>query len=152
MTCINLWINVNKPNIFFRRILKTGASEQLNEKCYKKSICWHEARQHKINWTYIFSLRITHFADVRQIDAWRRNPSKCCKCDHMFPTSAKLPLLKKTIKLCEENKTMSTRDLLSEILHDEEEHIDWLWNTRNGKLPVQGAKNYLQIPNTRWRI
>jgi bacterioferritin len=54
-----------------------------------------------------------------------------------------IPLLKKCIKVCEEEQDYVSRALFTEILQSEEEHIDWL-ETELALLEKVGEKNYMQ--------
>lgn len=53
------------------------------------------------------------------------------------------PFLKECIVTCEEAKDYATRDLLSEILASEEDHVDWL-ETQYNLLKMVGEQNYIQ--------
>jgi bacterioferritin len=53
-----------------------------------------------------------------------------------------LPRLQQGIELCRELGDNNSRHLLEEILHDEEEHVDWL-EAQLGLIEQVGLQNYL---------
>lgn len=64
------------------------------------------------------------------------------ECDLRLEHQA-IPLLREAIAYCESIKDYVSRDLFSEILDNEEEHVDWL-ETQLGLIEKVGIQNYLQ--------
>ncbi len=64
------------------------------------------------------------------------------ECDLAVENEA-VPALKQHIKVCEEVADYVSRDLLTEILASEEEHVDWL-ETQLSLLNAVGEQNYIQ--------
>tara|TARA_R110000868_G_scaffold129349_5_gene338033 strand:+ start:12250 stop:12732 length:483 start_codon:yes stop_codon:yes gene_type:complete len=54
-----------------------------------------------------------------------------------------LPILKASIKLCEEEQDYVSRELFESILASEEHHIDWL-ETQQQLIKSVGVQNYMQ--------
>jgi len=63
-----------------------------------------------------------------------------CEMDLMTPMLADL---RTAIALCEEEQDYVSRDLLDEIIEDEEEFLDWL-ETQQWQIKEQGLQNYIQ--------
>ncbi len=70
------------------------------------------------------------------------SPKEALACDLKLETAA-LPDLKVAIADCEKLADYVSRDLFSEILESEEEHIDWL-ETQLGLVEELGIVPYLQ--------
>lgn len=70
------------------------------------------------------------------------NTQEMLKCDLRLEHQA-IPLLREAIAYCESIKDYVSRDLFSEILDNEEEHVDWL-ETQLGLIEKVGLENYLQ--------
>lgn len=70
------------------------------------------------------------------------NAPEMLTCDLKLETLA-LPVLKDAILYCESVRDYVSRDLLEDILENEEEHIDWL-ETQLELIEKTGLQNYLQ--------
>ncbi|QGX41043.1 bacterioferritin [Permianibacter aggregans] len=64
------------------------------------------------------------------------------ECDLKLEMKA-IPLLKEAILHCEKVHDFVSRDVLKDILHSEEEHVDWL-ETQLNLIDKMGLQNYLQ--------
>jgi bacterioferritin len=64
------------------------------------------------------------------------------ECDLRLEMEA-IPLLREAIDYCEANKDFVSRDLFTQILDAEEEHVDWL-ETQLALINKVGIENYLQ--------
>lgn len=71
-----------------------------------------------------------------------QNVEEVIDCDLQVEYAA-LPVLKDCIDLCEEEKDFVSRQLFTEILASEEEHVDWL-ETQKGLIDRLGLENYMQ--------
>ena len=71
-----------------------------------------------------------------------QNVEEVIDCDLKVEYAA-LPVLKDCIDLCEEEKDFVSRQLFTEILASEEEHVDWL-ETQKGLIDKLGLENYMQ--------
>ncbi len=71
-----------------------------------------------------------------------QNVEEVIDCDLQVEYAA-LPVLKECIDLCEEEKDFVSRQLFTEILASEEEHVDWL-ETQKGLIDKLGLENYMQ--------
>ena len=69
-------------------------------------------------------------------------PKECLECDLRLEREA-LPDLKAAIAHCEKIGDYVSRELFADIMHSEEEHIDWL-ETQLGLIEQVGLENYLQ--------
>jgi bacterioferritin len=70
------------------------------------------------------------------------NTKEMLECDLKLEMQA-IPLLREAIAYSESVKDFVSRDLFSEILESEEEHVDWL-ETQLGLIEKVGLENYLQ--------
>jgi bacterioferritin len=71
-----------------------------------------------------------------------QTPKECLECDLKLERQA-LPDLRIAIAHCEKIGDFVSRQLFTDIMHSEEEHIDWL-ETQLGLIEQVGLENYLQ--------
>jgi bacterioferritin len=71
-----------------------------------------------------------------------QNVQEVIECDLEVEYAA-VPHLKTCIELCEKEQDYVTRQLFVDILHSEEEHVDWL-ETQKGLIEKVGIQNYMQ--------
>lgn len=70
------------------------------------------------------------------------NVKEILECDLRLELEA-IPALKTAIVECETQRDFVTRDLLTDILESEEEHVDWI-EAQLGLIEKMGLENYVQ--------
>jgi bacterioferritin len=71
------------------------------------------------------------------------NVREVLECDLQLEQAA-MPLLREAIGYCEQVRDYVTRDLLSDILASEEDHVDFI-ETQLGLIDKIGIQNYIQL-------
>ena len=71
------------------------------------------------------------------------NVREILECDLQLEQSA-LPMLREAIAHCESVRDFVSRDLFSEILEAEEDHVDFI-ETQLDLIPKIGIENYIQL-------
>jgi bacterioferritin len=71
------------------------------------------------------------------------NVTEILECDLKTEQMA-IPVLKDGIAYCETVRDYGSRDLLDKILHNEEEHVDYL-ETQFDLIAQMGIQNYVQL-------
>lgn len=120
-----LTIELTSINQYFlhARMFKNWGFENLNEKCYKKSIKDMKQADDLIE-------RILFLQGLPNLQALNKlyigeETAEMIQCDMDFQLE-QVPVLKKAIALCEQLQDYVSRELLENILEYEEGHIDWL--------------------------
>ncbi|ABK47181.1 bacterioferritin [Shewanella sp. ANA-3] len=122
------------------RMFKHWGLEKLNHVEYKKSI---QDMKHadKIIERVLF---LEGLPNLQQLEKLRigEHTQEMLDCD-LAMVQEQLTLLRDAINLCEAEQDYVSRDLLEDILEDEEEHLDWL-ESQQELISLTGIQNYLQ--------
>ncbi|WAL78067.1 bacterioferritin [Shewanella sp. DAU305] len=122
------------------RMFKHWGLEKLNHVEYKKSI---QDMKHadKLIERVLF---LEGLPNLQQLEKLRigEHSQEMLDCD-LAMVQEQLTLLRDAISLCETEQDYVSRDLLEDILEDEEEHLDWL-ESQQELIMLTGIQNYLQ--------
>ncbi|MCS6094363.1 bacterioferritin [Shewanella baltica] len=122
------------------RMFKHWGLEKLNHVEYKKSI---QDMKHadKLIERVLF---LEGLPNLQQLEKLRigEHSQEMLDCD-LAMVQEQLTLLRDAISLCEAEQDYVSRDLLEDILEDEEEHLDWL-ESQQELISLTGIQNYLQ--------
>nr|WP_320126588.1 bacterioferritin [uncultured Shewanella sp.] len=122
------------------RMFKHWGLEKLNHVEYKKSI---QDMKHadKLIERVLF---LEGLPNLQQLEKLRigEHSQEMLNCD-LAMVQEQLTLLRDAINLCEAEQDYVSRDLLEDILEDEEEHLDWL-ESQQELITLTGIQNYLQ--------
>lgn len=122
------------------RMFKNWGLEGLNHKAYKKSI---QDMKHadKLIERVLF---LEGLPNLQQLDKLRigEHSEEMLACDKQM-LEEQLTVLRDAIALCEIERDYVSRDILEDLLEDEEEHLDWL-EAQFELISLTGLANYLQ--------
>lgn len=122
------------------RIYKNWGFSQLNDKCYKKSIL-DMKQADKIIERILFLEGLPNLQQLGQLAIGEETP-EMLECDYKFELNQR-SVLQEAIAFCEQVQDYVSRDMLTEILEGEEEHIDWI-ETQQYQIEQMGLEKYLQ--------
>lgn len=122
------------------RMFKNWGLDNLDSKDYKKSI---QDMKHadKLIERVLF---LEGLPNLQQLDKIRigEHAQEMLSCDKEM-LEEQLIVLREAIALCESEADYISRDILEDLLEDEEEHLDWL-EAQFDLIGMTGIQNYLQ--------
>lgn len=122
------------------RMFKNWGLDELNERCYKKSIKDMKQADQLIE-RILFLEGLPNLQDLGKLYIGEHT-EEMIQCDLKFELE-QVALLKKSIAFFEEKQDYVSRELLEEILTYEEDYIDWI-ESQQYLIKHAGIQNYLQ--------
>jgi len=122
------------------RMFKNWGLGELDSKAYKKSI---QDMKHadKLIERILFLEGLPNLQQLGKIRIGEHS-QEMLECDKSM-LEEELVLLREAIALCEQSADYVSRDVLEDLLEDEEEHLDWL-ESQLELISLTGIENYLQ--------
>ncbi|MEC7290182.1 MAG: bacterioferritin [Pseudomonadota bacterium] len=123
------------------RMLKDWGVSKLGEYEYKESI---EEMNHA-DWLIERILFLGGLPNLQDLGKLRigENVEEILKCDLALEEDA-IPLLRDAMEHCEKQRDYVSRDLFGKILHNEEEHVDYI-ETQFDLIARVGIENYITL-------
>jgi bacterioferritin len=122
------------------RMLRNWGFKELEEVEYKESIDEMKDADELIN-RILFLDGLPNLQDLHRLRVGENVP-EMLRADLDLELTARVDLLE-AIAACERVRDFVSRELFSDILEHEEEHIDWI-ETQLGLIEKVGLENYLQ--------
>ena len=122
------------------RILKDWGVHRLGDKEYEESV---EEMRHadELIQRILFLEGLPNLQELHKL-LIGEDVKEILECDLKLEQQA-CPTLREAVAYCEQQADYPSRDLFAKILHDEEEHIDFL-ETQLGLIDRMGQQNYVQ--------
>ncbi len=144
LTALNriLTFELTSINQYFlhARMYKNWGLEELNDKDYKKSI--KDMKQaDKIIERVLF---LEGLPNLQKLEKLRigENTEEMLRCNLDFEME-QIAALREVITLCEKERDYVSREMLDEILEEEEQHVDWI-ESQQFLIANTGIENYQQ--------
>lgn len=136
-----LTLELSAINQYFlhARMLKNWGYKGLTDKVYKESIRQMKIAQ-KVTDRILFLEGLPNYQKLLKLEI-AESPEESLIADRKFCESS-CELLRETIALCLGQRDHASRELLEDILKDEEKHLDWL-ETQKRAIDEVGKENYL---------
>lgn len=122
------------------RIYKNWGISQLNDVCYKKSIL-DMKQADKLIERILFLEGLPNLQQLGKLSIGEEI-KEMLECDYQFELE-QIKTIKAAIELCEQEQDFVSRDILTELLKGEEDHIDWI-EAQQYQIDNMGLENYLQ--------
>lgn len=123
------------------RMYKNWGFSKLNDKEYHESIHAMKSADDLIE-RLLFLEGLPNLQDLGKL-LIGENVEEMIKTDKMLVTEELIPALKEGIAYCETAQDYISRQLLDKILHEKEEHLDWL-EIQQSVIGEIGLQNYQQ--------
>ena len=129
-------------NQFFlhARMYKNWGLEKLNNKSYKKSIKDMKQADQLIE-RILFLEGLPNLQQLSPLSIGEHT-QEMITCDTKFQ-SVQIAIVRDAITLCEQEQDYVSREILEDLLEDEEEYLDWI-EAQQGLIAMTGIQNYLQ--------
>jgi bacterioferritin len=122
------------------RMLRNWGFRELEEVEYKQSVGEMKDADNLVN-RILFLEGLPNLQDLHRLRVGE-NVQELLRADLELENAARADL-QEAIASCETARDFNSRELLSDILESEEEHIDWI-ETQLGLIEKVGLENYLQ--------
>lgn len=122
------------------RIFKNWGISQLNDVCYKKSIL-DMKQADKLIERILFLEGLPNLQQLGKLSIGEE-VKEMLDCDYNFEID-QIQIIKAAVELCEQEQDFVSREILTEILKGEEDHIDWI-EAQQYQIDNMGLENYLQ--------
>lgn len=122
------------------KMLKNWGVKELAEHSFKESI---DEMKHAdvLTERVLFLEGLPNLQDLNRLRIGE-NVKEIIECDLALEVEDALPLLREAIQYCESIRDFGTRDMLQDILEEEEQHVDFL-ETQIDQIKMMGIENYI---------